>query len=285
MGKSRRVLPRESRDRVGRQLRRRTRQKPEKRASGDPGASKSYSGAKPHLSPRTCSARARPWAFPHLLARPHPHTPTAGGSRPGARRWQQVMAQLCELRRGRALLALVASLLLSGAQVASRELDVHENTTDDMARNRNGADSSVLSVPRKQSAEDLSAEIFNYEEYCVPKAVTGPCRAAFPRWYYDTEKNSCISFIYGGCRGNKNSYLSQEACMQHCSGKQMHPFLTPGLKAVILVGLFLMVLILLLGTSMVCLIRVVRRKQERALRTVWSTADDKEQLVKNTCVL
>ncbi|EDL24072.1 kunitz-type protease inhibitor 2 isoform a precursor [Mus musculus] len=252
------------------------------------------------------------------------------------------MAQLCELRRGRALLALVASLLLSGAQVASRELDVHEscgvskvvgkcrasiprwwynitdgscqpfvyggcegngnnyqskeecldkcagvteNTTDDMARNRNGADSSVLSVPRKQSAEDLSAEIFNYEEYCVPKAVTGPCRAAFPRWYYDTEKNSCISFIYGGCRGNKNSYLSQEACMQHCSGKQMHPFLTPGLKAVILVGLFLMVLILLLGTSMVCLIRVVRRKQERALRTVWSTADDKEQLVKNTCVL
>nr|AAD22174.1 hepatocyte growth factor activator inhibitor type 2 splice variant 2 [Mus musculus] len=56
------------------------------------------------------------------------------------------MAQLCELRRGRALLALVASLLLSGAQVASRELDVHENTTDDMARNRNGADSSVLSV-------------------------------------------------------------------------------------------------------------------------------------------
>ena len=161
------------------------------------------------------------------------------------------MAQLCELRRGLALLALVASLLLSGAQVASRELDVHEscgvskvvgkcrasiprwwynitdgscqpfvyggcegngnnyqskeecldkcagvteNTTDDMARNRNGADSSVLSVPRKQSAEDLSAEIFNYEEYCVPKAVTGPCRAAFPRWYYDTEKNSCISY-------------------------------------------------------------------------------------------
>lgn len=60
------------------------------------------------------------------------------------------------------------------------------------------------------------------------------------------------------------------------------PFLS---LAVILVGLFIMVLILLLGTSMVCLIRVVRRKQERALRTVWSTADDKEQLVKNTNVL
>lgn len=197
----------------------------------------------------------------------------------------QVMAQLCEPRRGRVLLALLASLLLSGAQAVSRDLDVHENTIDGLAKSRNGADSSVLSVPRKQNSEDLSGEIFNYEEYCVPKAVTGPCRAAFPRWYYDAEKNSCNSFIYGGCRGNKNSYLSQEACMQRCSGKQMYPFLTPGKKAVILVGLFIMVLILLLGTSMVCLIRVVRRKQERALRTVWSTADDKEQLVKNTNVL
>nr|XP_048295402.1 kunitz-type protease inhibitor 2 isoform X3 [Myodes glareolus] len=187
------------------------------------------------------------------------------------------MAQLCGQRRGRALLVLLASLLLSGAEAAGRELDFHEscgvskvvgrcrasiprwwynvtdgscqpfvyggcegngnnyqskeeclakctgvteNTIDGMARNRNGADSSVLSAPRKQDSENLSGEIFNFEEYCVPKAVTGPCRAAFPRWYYNVEKNSCESFIYGGCRGNKNSYLSQEACMQRCSGKQ-----------------------------------------------------------------
>lgn len=35
------------------------------------------------------------------------------------------MAQQCEPRRGRALLALLASLLLSGAQAVSRDLDVH----------------------------------------------------------------------------------------------------------------------------------------------------------------
>lgn len=253
--------------------------KARKRGFREPGRLEVLCGAKPHLSSRAYSARARPWAFPHLLARPS----TAGGSTTGARRGQQVMAQLCEPRWGRALLALLASLLLSGAQAASRDLDVHENTIDGLARSSDGA--SALSVPGKQGSADLAGEIFSYEEYCVPKAVTGPCRAAFPRWYYDVEKNSCSSFIYGGCRGNKNSYLSQEACMQHCSGKQMYPFLTPGTKAVILVGLFIMVLILLLGSSMVFLIRMVRRKQERALRTVWSTADDKEQLVKNTCVL
>lgn len=35
------------------------------------------------------------------------------------------MAQPSEPRRGRALLALLASLLLSGAQAVSRDLDVH----------------------------------------------------------------------------------------------------------------------------------------------------------------
>lgn len=54
---------------------------------------------------------------------------------------------------------------------------------------------------------------------------------------------------------------------------------------VVLVGLFVMVLILLLGASVVCLIRLARRNQERTLRTVWSSADDKEQLVKNSYVL
>lgn len=54
---------------------------------------------------------------------------------------------------------------------------------------------------------------------------------------------------------------------------------------VVLAGLFVMVLILLLGASVVCLTRVARRNQERALRTVWSSADDKEHLVKNTYLL
>lgn len=56
-------------------------------------------------------------------------------------------------------------------------------------------------------------------------------------------------------------------------------------SAVVLAGLFLMVLILLLGASVVCLIRVAGRSQERTLRSVWSSGDDKEHLVKNVYVL
>jgi hypothetical protein len=73
--------------------------------------------------------------------------------------------------------------------------------------------------------------------------------------------------------------------MKHCSGKQMYPALSPGTKAVVLVGLFMMVLIFLLGASVVCLIWMAWRKQENALCTVWSSADDKEHLVMNTYIM
>lgn len=252
------------------------------------------------------------------------------------------MAQLCGPRRGRALLALLASLLLVGAEAADGEPDIHdfcrvpkvvgrcrasfrrwwynatdgscqqfvyggcggndnnyltkedclekcagfpENTIDGPATSRNGTDSSIPSVPRRQDFDDPSSDIFNYEEHCTAKAVTGPCRASFLRWYFDAEKNSCDNFVYGGCRGNKNNYLSKEACMSRCFGKQLYPVLPRSTKVVVLAGLFVMVLIVLLGASVVCLVRTARRNQERTLHALWSSEDDKEHLVKNTIVL
>ncbi|XP_005399925.1 PREDICTED: kunitz-type protease inhibitor 2 isoform X3 [Chinchilla lanigera] len=195
------------------------------------------------------------------------------------------MAQLCGSRRGRALLALLASLLLFGAEATDGDRRIHENTIDHLGTGRSGAESSAPSGSRRQNSDDLSSDIFSYEEYCAAKAVTGPCRAAFTRWYFDTEKNACGVFTYGGCRGNKNSYRSEEACMQRCFVQQLYPALSLGPKAVVMVGLSVMALIVLLAASMVCLIRVIRKRQERALHAVWTTGDDKEQLVKDTYVL
>ncbi|XP_011370594.1 kunitz-type protease inhibitor 2 isoform X1 [Pteropus medius] len=161
---------------------------------------------------------------------------------------------------------------------------VTENTLDDPATSKNGADSSILSVPRRQDFDDSSSDTFNYEEYCTAKVVTGPCRSSFSRWHFDAEKNSCDNFIYGGCWGNRNNYISKEECMNRCFGKQLSP-VSHSTNVVVLAVLFVMVLILLLGASVVCLIRVARRNQERALRTVWISGDDKEHLVKNTCHL
>ncbi|XP_044234117.1 kunitz-type protease inhibitor 2 isoform X2 [Ursus arctos] len=178
------------------------------------------------------------------------------------------MAQLCGPRRCGALLALLASLLLFRAEAASGERGVHD--------------------------------------FCRVPKIVGRCRASFPRWWYNVTDGSCQQFVYGGCEGNKNNYLTKEECLEKCAGvtvsrrhdsddlssdifdyegKQLYPVLPHGTKVVVLVGLFVMVLIVLLGASVVCLIRVARKNQERTLRTVWSSGDDKEHLVKNTYVL
>ncbi|XP_055992787.1 kunitz-type protease inhibitor 2 isoform X2 [Sorex fumeus] len=161
---------------------------------------------------------------------------------------------------------------------------VTEKTLDGGAASNNGTDSSVLSASMRQETEENPID-FNYEEYCVPKAVTGLCRAAFTRWYYNTETKSCDVFIYGGCQGNKNNYLSKEECMHYCSGKQLSLSLPRDAKLVVLAGIFFLILVLMLGCSVICLMKVARSNHEHHLQTIWSSMDDKEHLVKNTYVL
>ncbi|XP_041127550.1 amyloid-beta A4 protein-like isoform X1 [Polyodon spathula] len=53
-------------------------------------------------------------------------------------------------------------------------------------------------------------------EVCSEEAVTGPCRAMFPRWYFDLASGQCVQFIYGGCGGNRNNFETQEYCLSVC---------------------------------------------------------------------
>lgn len=59
---------------------------------------------------------------------------------------------------------------------------------------------------------------FFCSERCSLRADAGMCRAAFPKFYYDSDSASCQSFLYGGCGGNGNKFDSVEECMTACSG-------------------------------------------------------------------
>jgi len=70
---------------------------------------------------------------------------------------------------------------------------------------------------------------FETEEECksscidvcdLPKVI-GPCRAAFPRWYYDSETKACTFFIYGACGGNGNNFPSEETCDWRCVNRDL----------------------------------------------------------------
>jgi len=51
---------------------------------------------------------------------------------------------------------------------------------------------------------------------CFQDKVVGQCKAAFPRFYYDVNTNTCKSFLYGGCDGNDNNFEKQSECESLC---------------------------------------------------------------------
>ena len=54
-------------------------------------------------------------------------------------------------------------------------------------------------------------------DICALPLETGPCRAYIRRWGYDRRAGRCVQFIYGGCRGNQNRFISREACENFCA--------------------------------------------------------------------
>jgi hypothetical protein len=58
--------------------------------------------------------------------------------------------------------------------------------------------------------------LFYFADCLLPKKP-GPCKAYFPRYYYDSKKKSCQKFIYGGCQGNANNFKSLEECERKCN--------------------------------------------------------------------
>uniref|UniRef100_UPI0037E8DA75 kunitz-type protease inhibitor 2 n=1 Tax=Semicossyphus pulcher TaxID=241346 RepID=UPI0037E8DA75 len=112
---------------------------------------------------------------------------------------------------------------------------------------------------------------------CTVTPDPGPCRAAFPMFYYDPNTSTCHSFIYGGCRGNQNRYDSMEECMNHCGadgrfegrGKPRNHWTT----ALFLFLILAAVSALLLGT----LIVITLRRHRLPCRP--SSLSDKEELL------
>nr|XP_023422033.1 amyloid-like protein 2 [Cavia porcellus] len=69
--------------------------------------------------------------------------------------------------------------------------------------------SHVGAVADQETTRDVKA-------VCSQEAMTGPCRAVMPRWYFDLSKGKCVRFIYGGCGGNRNNFESEDYCLAVC---------------------------------------------------------------------
>ncbi|KFD45663.1 hypothetical protein M514_21128 [Trichuris suis] len=54
------------------------------------------------------------------------------------------------------------------------------------------------------------------DDACTLPKDSGPCKASFRKWFFDTRKKVCRMFVYGGCDGNANRFDTKEQCQQRC---------------------------------------------------------------------
>ncbi|XP_043078549.1 podocalyxin-like protein 2 [Puntigrus tetrazona] len=64
--------------------------------------------------------------------------------------------------------------------------------------------------------KDTSVDPSATNERCLMPKKVGPCRGAFPRWHFNPVTKKCENFIFGGCRENRNNFLSLEECAKAC---------------------------------------------------------------------
>ena len=54
---------------------------------------------------------------------------------------------------------------------------------------------------------------------CSQRPEAGPCRGQITRFFFDPASDSCQEFLYGGCAGNRNNFISLDDCSSVCSDK------------------------------------------------------------------
>lgn len=61
------------------------------------------------------------------------------------------------------------------------------------------------------------------ETNCHQPAEPGNCGGRFKRYFYDGAENHCSEFLYTGCGGNENNFVSRAACVTSCvEDTQLH---------------------------------------------------------------
>uniref|UniRef100_A0A8C9SHY4 Protein AMBP n=1 Tax=Scleropages formosus TaxID=113540 RepID=A0A8C9SHY4_SCLFO len=72
---------------------------------------------------------------------------------------------------------------------------------------------------RRRDAESVTSNTTPVNDSCLSLPDAGHCLAWFPRFFYNSTVKACQSFIYGGCEGNHNNFLTEKACLQTCRTK------------------------------------------------------------------
>ena len=67
-----------------------------------------------------------------------------------------------------------------------------------------------------ESTHNMRDNFLSVTDACALPKLVGPCRAAMPRWYFNSRVQRCERFTFGGCLGNANNFRSKQSCQNQC---------------------------------------------------------------------
>ena len=62
----------------------------------------------------------------------------------------------------------------------------------------------------------IIVRFFTGDNFCGLEPETGLCEAYLPSYFYNVTSKRCETFIYGGCGGNDNRFLTLQQCQATC---------------------------------------------------------------------
>ncbi|XP_071971443.1 kunitz-type protease inhibitor 1 isoform X2 [Engystomops pustulosus] len=139
-------------------------------------------------------------------------------------------------------------------------------------------------------------DVPNNKARCVELPDTGPCRAAFSRWYFDPLTKKCMGFTYGGCMGNRNNFVHEHDCEDFCRGISERDIFgankenpsaqeagsgSAEVAIAVFLGICILVVLAVIGYCCMKKKRSNRKPQANANNTVVHPTEDMEHLVYN----
>ncbi|MGH0117066.1 UNVERIFIED_CONTAM: hypothetical protein FKN15_028178 [Acipenser sinensis] len=62
----------------------------------------------------------------------------------------------------------------------------------------------------------ISQKSLNVPDFCLTPAEEGSCAASVKRYFYNSTQEKCQQFVYSGCGGNNNNFISKKDCRKTC---------------------------------------------------------------------
>ncbi|KAF5273765.1 hypothetical protein FQR65_LT17079 [Abscondita terminalis] len=63
---------------------------------------------------------------------------------------------------------------------------------------------------------DCTFDMATAKEVCMQTSEVGYCNRHYNRWFFEPNKLMCVPFVYSGCGGNRNNFLTAQECNDAC---------------------------------------------------------------------